>query len=665
MAVDQPPAVATLVVQAPRLPDAPGEAAFSVVRVDPVVLQARERLDEALASVPAASLFRRTSSQGANPTTQGMSLRAFAPSGAGRTLVTLDGVPQNDPFGGWVIWTGLPSEDLSGIKVVRGAGAGPYGAGALTGVVALEERSGAGYDADVSAGSLGFRRLAGAAETGGPVDLLVTGSYEHDDGWTPVRERRGAADDPLKLESWSFAARAQADIGRAVASLRAGAFEGRRDAGLVGANSRARGQFASLTLVAQPTPDALGWRLQGWVRGSDLRNRSVAVAADRSFTTPANDQYRTPTIGWGVNAAVRGEAGGFDWEAGGDLRAADGESREHFRYMSGAFTRGRVAGGRTLVAGAYLEGDRHDGPWLFSAGARVDYWSSSDAHRVETDLATGAVTLNDPTPDRHGALPTARLAARREVGGDGFLRAAAYAGFRPPTLNELHRPFRVGNDITESNPTLKPERLYGAEIGAGQEARAAGWSLTGFFNRLQDPVTNVTIGVGPGTFPIAGFVPAGGTLRQRQNAGRIDAWGLEGEAHWHPLETVTLTASGAWTHARVDGGSAAPQLTGKRPAQAPTLTLVGTADWRPVPRLTLRADVRYEGARFEDDINSRRLGKATTLGLQARWRLTSIAEVYAAADNVSDAAVQTGQTADGVYSYGPPRTFRVGLSLRH
>ena len=52
--------------------------------------------------------------------------------------MTLDGAPVNDPFGGWVIWTALPSEGLDGATIVRGSGSGPYGAGALTGVVSLQ-----------------------------------------------------------------------------------------------------------------------------------------------------------------------------------------------------------------------------------------------------------------------------------------------------------------------------------------------------------------------------------------------------------------------------------------------------------------------------------------------------------------------------------------------
>ena len=73
MPVDQAPAAAQVVVTA-QLPAAAGDPAFSIVAVDPTVLRISDRLDDALASVPGFSLFRRTSSLGANPTTQGVSL---------------------------------------------------------------------------------------------------------------------------------------------------------------------------------------------------------------------------------------------------------------------------------------------------------------------------------------------------------------------------------------------------------------------------------------------------------------------------------------------------------------------------------------------------------------------------------------------------------------
>jgi outer membrane receptor protein involved in Fe transport len=288
---------------------------------------------------------------------------------------------------------------------------------------------------------------------------MLSASSEHSDGWIPVRQGRGAADAPLVLDDWSLAGRVQAPIGRALRAVRASAYREERGAGRVGAGATAQGQSASVTLTAQPAADALGYRLQAWLRSSDLRNTSVSVAPDRSFTTPANDQYATPAIGWGLNGAVRGGSDALSWEAGADLRQADGETRELFRNLGAGFTRGRVSGGRTLVGGAYVEATHARGGWLVTGGARLDGWASQGGHRSERDLASGQLTFQELPADRSGVVPTGRLAVRRELSDALYVRAAAYAGFRPPTLNELYRPFRVGNDITEANAALKPERL--------------------------------------------------------------------------------------------------------------------------------------------------------------------------------------------------------------
>jgi outer membrane cobalamin receptor len=77
----------------------------------------------------------------------------------------------------------------------------------------------------------------------------------------------------------------------------------------------------------------------------------------------------------------------------------------------------------------------------------------------------------------------------------------------------------------------------------------------------------------------------------------------------------------------------------------------------------LRALVRHEGDRYEDDLNSRRLAAATTVDLRADWLVSSRATVWLALDNASDEAVETGQTVDGIESFDAPRTIRLGLRL--
>lgn len=660
----EPVTVEAVVVRGARLPPSLGDPAFSIIQLDGRDLRRGPRLDEVLSQAPGVSLFRRTSSQGANPTTQGLSLRSIAPSGAGRALVTLDGVPQNDPFGGWVIWTGLPSEGVAAIDIVRGAAAQAYGAGALTGVVSLTGRDGdtRSLRAEAAVGELDYRR--GLVSAGGPLGaggLLFTASSERSEGWTPVRDRRGAADTPLALDAGSASLKYDLRHGAVSYSARLAAYDENRQAGLSGADSRARGAQASLTVARAPEPAAPGWRLQAWALASDLQNRSVATAADRGGTTPANDQFETPALGLGSNAALRRSIDGGEWELGADLRTTQGESRERFRFMVGRFTRLREAGGRTLTAGAYANGTRLNGPWLLTGGVRADVWRSSDARRIERDLQTGATTLDARPDGEEEVVPSARVGVRRVFANGWSARAATYTGFRPPTLNELHRPFRVGNDITEADAGLRLERLAGGELGIGRTAAGFDLAATVFVNRLENPIANVTIGAGPGTFPTAGFVPAGGVLRQRRNVGAIDAVGVEAEAERRWGDRLRLRGSLSYTEAEVDGGADALQLTGKRPAQAPRLTATAVLDWRVTDRLTLAADLRHEGSRFEDDLNTRPLQAATTLDAEAGYDLGPATQIFIALRNALDAEVETGRTADGVVGYDAPRVFRIGV----
>jgi outer membrane receptor protein involved in Fe transport len=663
--LDQPPPVQVEVVEVypPRLAPLGGEAAFSAVRIDPQVLRTQPTLDQALESAPGVSLFRRTTSVSANPTTQGMSLRSIAPSGAGRALVTLDGAPLNDPFGGWVIWTAIPPEDIETATVVRGAGAGPYGAGALTGVVALTERpSQDGLSAlGVSGGDR--RSYRGAGVFGGP-EVLVSASGETTEGYIPVRgAAQGKADTPTDLNDGEASIRLQHRFDGIDTALRLGGFQERRGAGLAGARSTASGTYAAVTLGQAPQQAVGGWRLQLWARTSDLQNSSVAVAANRASTTPSNNEYSTPALGLGFNAALQGKAGAVSWEAGVDGRSAKGTEWENMTYVAGAFTKGRKAGGETLVAGVYVEGAYDQGPWIVDGGVRLDEWKTLDGMRREWVLATQAVTLNQTYPDKSGTTPTARIGARYLLIPELWLRAAAYEGFRPPTLNELYRPFRVGNTFTDANPNLRPEKLSGVEAGLGGDV-GAHWTLTSFYNWLKDPVVNVTLGVGPGTFPNVGTLPAGGLYQQRQNAGEIKAYGVEGDANGAVTDGLFWRAAFAWTHARVDGQSVAPQLTAKHPAQAPELTATAGFEWRPMPRLSLGADVRYETKRFDDDQNTRILRAGAWADARIAWWVTPQASVYLSAENIADADIETAVNSDGSKSLGEPRTVRIGFDYR-
>ena len=271
--------------------------------------------------------------------------------------------------------------------------------------------------------------------------------------------------------------------------------------------------------------------------------------------------------------------------------------------------------------------------------------------------ATNAVLLDTDYASRDGTVPTGRFGARRNL-GDKYLRVAGYEGFRVPSLNELYRPFRVGNNNTVANAGLKPEKLYGAEIGWGGVFHDVSWNLTGFWNKMHDAITNVTIASSPA-----------GVTFQRENAGDIKALGLEGDASWHATDDLSLRAAFSLTDARVTENSSAipagmPSLTGNRPAQAPPVTITAGATWTPLTKLKLDANLHWESARFEDDQNTMRLGSAFVLDLRASYLLTETLSAFVGVDNATNADIATAQAADGTISYGEPKMWEVGLTYQ-
>ncbi|MDQ3802585.1 MAG: TonB-dependent receptor, partial [Acidobacteriota bacterium] len=191
-----------VVVTATRTETRLGDAASSITVISSKELTttAALRLDDALRQIPGFQLFRRSGSRTANPTTQGVSLRGTGASGASRALVLADGVPLNDPFGGWVYWGRVPREALGRVEVLRGGASHLYGGGALGGVVHLITRA-------PSAPPLALEVSYGNQETPG-ASLFASGSRGkwavsvgaevfRTEGYILVDEReRGAVDTP-------------------------------------------------------------------------------------------------------------------------------------------------------------------------------------------------------------------------------------------------------------------------------------------------------------------------------------------------------------------------------------------------------------------------------------------------------------------------------------
>ncbi len=91
----------------------------------------------------------------------------------------LDGVPVNDPFGGWVYWSRIPLESIEQIEILRGGGSNVWGNYALGGVINIATRQ------------VTDDRLAASVEVGNQNDLLVDISVVGEASGSDGRSRVG------------------------------------------------------------------------------------------------------------------------------------------------------------------------------------------------------------------------------------------------------------------------------------------------------------------------------------------------------------------------------------------------------------------------------------------------------------------------------------------
>jgi outer membrane receptor protein involved in Fe transport len=295
-----------------------------------------------------------------------------------------------------------------------------------------------------------------------------------------------------------------------------------------------------------------------------------------------------------------------------------------------------------------------------SLGGRFDLWRSENGVRFERTIADGGELRNDALADREESDFSPRLGVVWEAADGWQLLGSVYRAFRAPTINELYRPFRVRNDITEANAELAPETLAGGEVGVRFQGSRARWSAYAFYDDLDDPISNVTVGFGPGQVAPCGFVPGGGSCRQRQNLGSVRVEGLELDFSVRASDHISVDASWVRSDSEVRSAPAQPELIGRSLAQAPE-NMVSLA-----PRLTLgRADLaltaRWTDEQFDDDLNERVLAAATVVDTHVRFRVNAAWDVFAAAENLLDERVEAARTGDGLVSIAAPRLVRLGI----
>jgi outer membrane receptor protein involved in Fe transport len=260
---------------------------------------------------------------------------------------------------------------------------------------------------------------------------------------------------------------------------------------------------------------------------------------------------------------VWSHAGDARTSAGADLRRVRGETREYFTFAAGDFTRQRIAGGTQDFAGGLFRCTSSRSPRTCAprsaAGSTAGAKQRRPPPRDRPRHRRGAARRSLCRPRRLEFSPSAGLVWQA---GAGVARARRASSRRSAGRRSTSSTGRSASAMSSPRPTPRcaPSGSPSAELGADSHAGPLTLGATLFWNELHDAVGNVTIAHGPGTFPIVGFVPAGGLGRQRLNLDRIRVRGLELSATWRPAAAFSVNAAFLYNDATVQSAAVAPAL---------------------------------------------------------------------------------------------------------
>ena len=566
-------------------------------------------IDDRLRILPGFQLFRRSSSIVANPTTQGVSLRGLGSNGASRTLVLWDGIPMNDPFGGWVYWTRLAPEEMQRIELTPSASTAVFGDRAMDGAIAFFSRAaakadsylqydyGADNEQDLITGVSGTgRHWAGS----GDVRMFTSDGY-----YIVPASLRGTVDQPAGSDYIAGVLRADYFKGGQRLFLRLDILAEHRNNGTEDQkNSTGLGTIAAnyARTFGSNQISVLGWYTQ-----EAFRATFSSVAAGRDSET-ITDRQTVPADGGGGAAYWSHISHRWKTLFGADAERDSGFSTD--RLLSDT----RVTGGHEFERGGF-------GQLQFTAGGfRLFGGLRGDLPGVGGGIISpsGGVTYGHRRLRAHGSL---------------------WRSFRAPTLNELYRPFQVGNVVEEANPALIPERMFGAEAGADYVGEKTHLSVNLFRDSLQHLIFNATLSQTPTAI-----------LRERENGGPAISRGIEANVSrkWRSVQ-------GQLQYLFVDSHFEASGLKIPEVAKNQGSALLAYVKGD----LTLSGSLRTYSSQFDDDLNHFLLPGYASLDAMASQKVSRNVTATAEMENILNRQYYVALTP--LPNTGAPRLWRLGL----
>ena len=479
------------------------------------------------------------------------------------TEILVDGVPVNDP-GGAIDLANLTTDNIDRIEIVRGPASVLYGSNAVTGVIQIFTRSGAGpgrLTLGADGGSYGSSN-ASASFSGGSDEIGGSASI--------ARHRTDgiyAFNSSSRNDIYSGQLRLTPDAATSVRLMLRD-----EDAG-----AHVPTDFSGAVV------DSTQFHLERRLLASLAADRRLSDRLTARLLLGASDEHEQST----QIPDVPGEACDLCYDARTGIYRRSADGRLDFTAAPWA----------ELTAGATAEQQR-----ARETGANPlqrtlhAYYAQALGNVGGAFSYTAGVRLDDNS--QFGTFTTYRLAAGYVLVPGTSVHASVGNAFKEPTFDQTSSEL----SFARGNPDLKPERSQSWEAGVEQDVAhgALAVSATYFAQHFRDIIQYD--GAPPDT-----------SLPNYFNLTAATADGLEVGARTATWRGVSLAATYTWQHTRVtdaglDGGPTAEFVNGQPLLRRPTNLANATLGVRPSPRAALFATATYVGTRADVDfLNSVRV----------------------------------------------------------
>lgn len=638
-----------------RLEETP--ASIVTLEREEVKTNASPVIDDILRQTVGFSLFRRSNSRNANPTTQGASFRGVGSSGASRSLVLLEGIPLNDPFGGWILWNRVPTVAIERVEVLRGGASSLYGSSALSGTINIIPRKSTEkftFSAEIFGGTqktLSASTFFGFKQKDWTFDFVASNFQTK--GYKIVDEaQRGTVDQFSGSKNSNFSGRIEREfqtIGKIFVKPSYFGEVRSNGTGLQTNRTHLRqlilgGEINSANYQLPITNYQFRWLFYG---GTQVYDQIFStVSADRKSES-MNRIQRVPSQNFGFSSQFSTTLKNQTFLIGFEAKEVRGASNE-IAIANNRATSLIGSGGRERTYAFYFQDFAKIGKFVLVGNLRFDNWQNFRAlNSMRTLLTNQTVTNNFPNRDENAFSP--QLSILYQLPKNFSLFASVSRSFRAPSLNELYRAFRVGNVLTQANENLKAEKANNFESGLSFSKQNFYLRGNFFWTEVSNPISNVTLSQTPNLI-----------TRQRQNVGKTRSRGfeLENETRW---KAFTFSIGYLLADSRVIEFPANRNLENLRIPQvsrhqATFQTRYAKKDW------SFAFQGRAASKQFDDDLNTFELEPYFQLDAFAAKNFKENLQIFIGIENIFNSRYSVGKTP--IRTVNSPVNLRIGFRWR-